>query len=68
MAETSERFERLAANVGEHFTDYVVLVRSKDGGMWSSCSNEAWARGAMNQLFDRFAQMGYDAERTDSHG
>lgn len=40
-----ERFRELSAKAGEHFDDYLLVVRSGKSMMWKS-SDGCWALGA----------------------
>lgn len=45
-----DRFDKLAASLGEHFDDYVIIARAKDGGFLYKSSNRCWCLGAMDRL------------------
>lgn len=47
-----DRFKDLAAQISEHFPDYVLIVR-ETGGMVFKFSDRAYAQGAMNRLLTR---------------
>ena len=43
----------LKALAGEHFSDYVIITRSNEGGMVWKSSNGTWAKGACERLAER---------------
>jgi hypothetical protein len=48
---TSETVQRFAANLGERFGDYLIIVRSDKGLSWRS-SDRTWAIGACDRYVD----------------
>lgn len=51
------RFDDLAARVGEHFSDFVIIVRRKDGNVSWRASDPMWADGACRQ-YSGYVQTG----------
>lgn len=43
-------FNDIASKVAEHFSDYALVVRRKDGGRMWRLSNPDWAMGMMNRI------------------
>lgn len=55
------RFDKLRANIGEHFADYVLVVRSTRGGRLWAASDRTWAMGAVRRMETALCE----AERVD---
>jgi len=47
----AERILNLSSELGEHFKDYLIVVRVKDGLMFRM-SDRSWALGAMRFIMD----------------
>ena len=52
MDKQYERIRDLAAQVGEHFSDFILVVRIKDGLNWRM-SDRTFAIGACKRLMTR---------------
>jgi hypothetical protein len=59
------RLDRLSALAGEHFADYLVLVRVGDGVIWRR-SDDTWALGAAKR-FDACKDEDDRERRRDLH-
>lgn len=61
MSDLTEReyrdVERISSLAGEHFGDYVLLVRLNSGGLAWRSSNPDWARGAMGRYDRRLLEL-----------
>ena len=56
-------FDDIAAKIGEHFSDYVLIVRTKDGGVQWRGSNATWTIGAMRGRINRIEEREREDER-----
>lgn len=45
-----EKFDKLNANMGENFADYLVMVRLPNGGHAWKASDKNWALGAIKRF------------------
>ena len=50
MATPKSKLEQLAEQLSTHFGDYIVMIRTKEGGSIYQLSNTDWALGAMRNL------------------
>lgn len=51
----NNKMRDMAAKVGEHFSDYLIIVRVKDGLNWRM-SDRTFALGALNRLSVRLSE------------
>lgn len=61
---TSNKVERLCANIGERFIDYLLIVRDHDNVVWRA-SDRTWAIGACDRYVD--AALEDDRMGTEEH-
>ena len=59
-----ERMDTLTANLGEHFKDYVVLVRTERGTVSWRSSCPVWAEGATRNYLN-YIQTGNHLQQMD---
>ena len=59
-----QRMDTLCSNLGEHFKDYVVLVRGDDGMVSWRASDHSWAESATRQYFN-YVQYGHELHARD---
>jgi hypothetical protein len=59
-----ERLSNMCANAGEHFGDYLIVVRVKGGMIWQS-SDDTWSMGAMQRYMTRKVTENQRSDRKD---
>lgn len=48
----ADRLRDICSRVGEHFQDYVVIIRTEDGNVSWRASDPTWAEGAARRFFN----------------
>lgn len=58
------QFDYITAQAGEHFADYLLVVRARDGAFVTYSTNRGWAEGVMrSKLRDWEARDAAEIER-----
>ena len=66
ISEPQRRIADIAAKAGEHFADYIIVVRVKDGLLWRK-SDDTFAIGALDRVAG-FLRRNDAHEHDDVHG